>query len=395
MANRVLGFRKSKPLLGPTRYWAIRAEDVTREHLVGGEEGAWHRQFAAKRPPLLLLERAILSTLDVEDERRGNLPLVRLRRMETIGWKRDVIWVAFETTVLRLMQWPRDDLAARQRELMTWARQTGLFKGMDAWIDWPLVTATHYHVVRALLWRVTAAAMLLPGSYDAQLYVDTHLELLVRIVQRGGTPYCPDEEYWFAAEQGIMPLAEFYPVPHRVLCAEEMPDLTPLLMDVDLFEDSDKKTEEAMSLREQVVHVFLSKLMNQICHKRHEAGTLVGYMKKRPEIEQMARLALECSLLGNFPAGVDVRLGLAARVKLVYSMAALTHERLAEWLLAHPLTTMFAIREWFLYAPSFIVLPPSSQLFPPDIPARRAWSWIACLDSRRNGAILSSCRAKP
>ena len=123
----------------------------------------------------------------------------------------------------------------------------------------------------------------------------------------------------------------------------------PYLVHVDLVMDSGKGKKHP-TLENELVHL-LCKLMNQICHIRHLGDTVLEYMRSHKEIEQIVRLGLKCSLLGNFPRSL-VRLRLAARVRLAMQLTMDTPDppAFAAWIERHPFTVMFALRELFLYS---------------------------------------------
>jgi len=230
-------------------------------------------------------------------------------------------------------------------------------------VEWPKKEDNTRVLLRALMMRVAYGHALAchyaddrAYHYQAWLWIDTHLDLLVAVAEKGGTP----------TDEALYPrLDACYPLPHRVLCAEELPDLGRYLVHVDFIMDSGKGKTQHPTLANELIHL-LCKLMNQICHIRHLGDTIleyaalfkspcrcpcVRYMQHHREIEQLVRLALKCSLLGNFPRCL-VRLRLAARVRLAMQLTMEEPEpkALAAWIERHPFTVMFALRELFLYA---------------------------------------------
>ncbi len=148
-------------------------------------------------------------------------------------------------------------------------------------------------------------------AYVATLFGDTHLEWMAAAYR-----YARWDDAFFL-ETGA--LDAVYPLPHRVVCFEELPDLAPLLSIAGLTYEAARNKNRTTLLRE-VARLFLGKQINQICHLRHLFEAIEAGMALYPEIGELLRLALWCALLGNFP-GAHARLGLAARLRVTLAFA--------------------------------------------------------------------------
>jgi hypothetical protein len=189
-------------------------------------------------------------------------------------------------------------------------------------------------------------------EYQAVLFLDTHLDVLTTCARNGRY-----QDELFFAHKGAL-LAQVYPSANRVCCAEELPDLTPFMLFANLFFDSGSK-KTSRSVARAIAHVFLCKVMNQICQVRHLNLVLVAYMRRLPLIAQLFRLVLRCVLLGNLPRALH-RPELAARIKIHGTFVVnplegknakpeLDEAGLESWVNEKRHVVMFALREFFLY----------------------------------------------
>ena len=233
-------------------------------------------------------------------------------------------------------------------------------------------------VTRACLWRIVAAQYVakhardyemalhantaltneLPPAvrpwdmieYKATLWGDTHLDMIIDWwMHAPSPPASPDADNAFWFKDAMQRLGQVWPLPHRVLCADELPDLAPYLVHADLVYESGKVKCKTPPLARELVHLFLCKMMNQICHSRHLNDTIFTYMQSHIEIEQLVATVLKCSLLGNYPTS-QTRMGWTARMRV--SMQLNPPPPLPEfmaWMDKRPYLVMFALREWFLY----------------------------------------------
>lgn len=139
-------------------------------------------------------------------------------------------------------------------------------------VEWPSKEDTSRELVRVLMMRVAYGHALAchyaddrAYHYQAWLWIDTHLDMLVAVASKGGSP----------TDEALYPLLDAcYPLPHRVLCAEELPDLGRYLVHVDFIMDSGKGKTQHPTLANELIHL-LCKLMNQICHIRHLGDTIL------------------------------------------------------------------------------------------------------------------------
>lgn len=195
-------------------------------------------------------------------------------------------------------------------------------------------------------------------SYDAVLFGDTHLDLLTAAIRYNRF----DDDFFLSASDGVV-LTAVYPLPHRVVCAEELPDLSRFLLLADFAIDPQRQKKHG-TLNQEGTHLFLCKMLNQICHIRHLCSVIKKLMALYPEIAALLRLVLRVSLLGNYPYHVAYRMAYASRIRVNMEFAdnPLRREstispieehsgqkRLMRWLMKHRHTVMFLMRENFLY----------------------------------------------
>lgn len=183
-------------------------------------------------------------------------------------------------------------------------------------------------------------------GYWATLFRDTHLDLFVHaalVAERG--VHVSDDRFWLSG-----PLTEKYPLPHRVLCGDELPDLASHLIYSDLAYDTGKQNKKKTLMR-VLVHLFMSKPRNQICHIRHLSKTILASMDEYVEVPALYRLVILTTLLGNFPESTR-RPGLAARIRFMCSLSktATSDEALRTWTVQRKYTVMFLLREWMFYS---------------------------------------------
>jgi len=379
------------------------------------QQPAWWREYALGCPWPVLLERRLLAD-DLVDEQIRRLPLVRdwpccvseprqvrLRRFYMAGRatgqrplgehhvKRlnaslaaigpyDVASFLTECIELLLDRWEasitymaQPDFIQRwvpliQRLAAEFAAWTGLAK-LDDRIWAPVLGAASdvpHTIVRTALWRIVAATWvatrLLPpailgGStdceYQAALFGDTHLDLLTAAVRYGRT-----DDAFFLAKNGAV-LSAVYPLPHRVCCAEELPDLTPYLLPADLGFDSGRGKKQR-TLEQAIIHVFICKMKNNICQSRHLPYVIAKCAADFPFIARLLCLVVHAELLGNVP-GATSRLGLMARIRVQLDMAddplltpdpartAAMQQRVVQWAVHRKFLPLFLLREFFVY----------------------------------------------
>lgn len=151
------------------------------------------------------------------------------------------------------------------------------------------------------------------GAYAASLFVETHTDLLVAALRFERV----DDAFFL--EDATAALRHVYPLPHRVVCFEELPDLTVLLMNADLTFDGGRN-KKPTTLLQRTMHNFLCKQMNQICALRHLVPTLCSSIELFPAIGSFLKLVLRVTLTGSLP-GATHRMQLAGRLRLALSLA--------------------------------------------------------------------------
>lgn len=388
--DRYLSFPASERAAGG----ALLLRDMETVPPVALRWGHW-ALFADACPPSLLLERRLLLDCTTDDRLR-RLPVLRLRRDYLHGAARRLVakhprhtarlhtwllahglspWVgssvswldplldecivplvgAFERALHHVT-----DPAFRSAWLpliQAMGEDTGYWTGLPAsWIAAITLphgddeTAETYVLLRTVLWRgaVTewVAKRLLPApllghgdcDYQTTLFHDTHLDLLSLAYSSGR-----------ADDAFLMPrLGEVYPLPHRVCCAEELPDLTPYLVQADLAFDSGRGKKQR-TLQQAIIHVFLCKMMNNICHIRHLPAVIKTCTEEFPVVKRLFELVIRVALLGNMPLA-QRRLGLAARIRVQMDYNDPTFgDRLVRWAIERKFLSLFLLREFFIY----------------------------------------------
>lgn len=345
-------------------------------------EASWYGPY--RHVPVVRLRRAVESWID--SARRGTLPEYRLREWRhcvaaAARCARDVnaasasaasalleelcqlFFTSFEATVTLLFGAP----ASTQTRSRWFPIMRSVAKELGCWRGLPhCISASR--IGMAALCRIAAAEWVarcwITGQddawvdYPAQLFIDTHLDLLAAAARYA----VADDAWWFATSTGDSRdcrLLSVYPLPHRVVCVEELPDLVPYLVRADLLHDYGRNKKQA-TLGKALTHLFLCKMMNQICHIRHLGKKTEDYIKAHPTvIGPLVRLVLHVGLLGNLP-NQQSRLRLAARVRVhldfvpdpfgpVPGEAALTLERMIRWIYQHAHTALFLMRSYCIY----------------------------------------------
>lgn len=185
---------------------------------------------------------------------------------------------------------------------------------------------------------------------NAHYFTETHTHLLAHMTR---VPHASSDRHLFAAATDTTApwLALFYPAAHRVLCAEELPDLSPALAYANPWYDmGSRKTQSA--LFSMLVLLFLVKVINSTCQRRGYMDILQRDIKAFPVLGRLMRLVVYCVLAGNLPHALH-RLPLAARVKLALSFApfasAETDADFAAWMHDKRMTVWFLVREYYFF----------------------------------------------
>ncbi len=177
----------------------------------------------------------------------------------------------------------------------------------------PVRTREQEFVHVAVRRRLSVALMLLDryadddrDHYRGQLFVDTHLDWLAAVMRYGEV----DDDFWLRDRH----LTAVYPLPNRVRCADEMPNLAPLLLHADLFMES-SKTKQAKSAYEDIARILAAKAKPAICHVRHVAGVLRQATDRHTMVGDLLLLIVHTVLAGAFP-NTPTRANLALRLRL-------------------------------------------------------------------------------
>lgn len=191
--------------------------------------------------------------------------------------------------------------------------------------------------------------------YQSILFGDTHLDWLAAAFRYSRW----DDRFYFpldGTEGGSCLLDELYPLPHRVVCFEELPNMSALL-DISGLASEPERNRKNATLRSEIAKVFLGKQMNQICILRHLVDTVSNYAREYPEIGTLLHLVLHCALLGNFP-GSHHRPALATRIKVTLLFgrqpigSKLTYDvdltQILQFLDKYRRTVLFLMHEYFV-----------------------------------------------
>lgn len=178
-------------------------------------------------------------------------------------------------------------------------------------------------------------------SYQVTLFGDTHLRALAFA--------CLHDKY----DDSFLTYQVFkahYPNVSGVMCAEELPDLVPLLPFSDLWYDLGVKKAESSTVR-FYVHIFLSKVLNHVCQIRGLNKIVADKSEEEPVVRELFRNVVYCFLLGN-ARGCEGRCRMAARLRLTmvhhtrtYATAPIFHA----WVQQVRHFVLFLLREWHFY----------------------------------------------
>lgn len=408
---------KPRPLIGDSRVFTVPnhvAGSLFFDRPLATAWPAWNALTRA-RPYVMTLDAALLPAYKpvaswYTDLRTRYLPVVQLRhylaqwiarwRSGKLPAHRRSVWTSrvgpqwlqqlgahdevevlergaalFLTTYERTVCYFYGDKKRSPRRLRRWKpfleyiiRELGLFRGLPH--DGEKAGS---RLVQIALWRTAFAAMLphwamvhepdVQCAYPATLFGDTHLDLIAAARRYAAWDEGGDDFFFFFdADSGDVRdarLLAVYPLSHRVLCAEELPDLVPFLVKADVLHDHGR-SKKSVTLDRALMHLFLRKLMNQKCHIHHLSKKAYDYVTAFPEvIGSLLRLSIMVGLLGNLPRQ-KVRLRYAARVRVQLDMApdplgptptepAVTRDRLLRWLDQHRHAALFLMREYCLY----------------------------------------------
>jgi hypothetical protein len=310
--NVCLGARKLRPLAGTSASTVAVPLALLVAHTVpaAGIAPEW-RRFLQSAPRLLLVDRALTSPSS-DAAASSRVPAVWLRRFfqefsftpqhqAVTPFVTALCFGAYETTVTHLCA--SDHQAVRDMAL-AFAQSV---EGDPACAPHyamgspfaPSGTSTNTNVLwLAARVRIAAGVLAMEAPlvhipharrktlrYMARLFVDTHFGLLGMGADA------------VRAASGDRLLA-CYPHALRVVCADELPDLTTALWSTNIWYDSGKKSQRGFI--HVLVHI-LYKLMNQVCQGRSFDTILVSEMQAYPLLASVVALALACGMLGNIP----------------------------------------------------------------------------------------------
>jgi hypothetical protein len=195
----------------------------------------------------------------------------------------------------------------------------------------------------------------------AHYFMETHTHLLAHMTRAPATsadrhlfeaaPAPASQSHEHIGRERAPWLALFYPAAHRVLCAEELPDLAPALAYANPWYDmGSRKTQSA--LFSMLVLLFLVKVINSTCQRRGYMDILQRDIKAFPVLGQLMRLIIYCVLAGNLPHALH-RLPLAARVRLAASFAPFANAEVdadfVAWMHDKRMTVWFLVREYYFF----------------------------------------------
>jgi hypothetical protein len=194
-----------------------------------------------------------------------------------------------------------------------------------------------------------------------QYYSCTHDDMLTLHMALADTNAAVGSDRWFLSfsdpDQPEARLTRVYPQSTRVCCADELPDMLPLMRALNMHYDMPSKKQHT-SMRDTIAHNYF-KTKPHPCQIRGTDNIEYKAMVTYPPIQDLFMLVIRCSLLGNYPKA-DGRPPLPARLRINAAFApigALTGcpespARSAEvqnWIKQHPMLMLAMLREHYLY----------------------------------------------
>ena len=182
-------------------------------------------------------------------------------------------------------------------------------------------------------------------EFQLQLFIDTHLDLLLAADVRGAhndnvltepmsaTVTMPPED--LASNSPVHEILRrtiyerCYPHPLRALCAGELPDMTNSTFSSDLWTKASDNTRSRVT---ELIHNFESKTQNHRCAGRNIAKMICEMWGYNVPTVTLVMNILEVHSLGNYP-GVVFRPGVRARLatRRAYSLDELQSEPWCAW----------------------------------------------------------------
>lgn len=203
-------------------------------------------------------------------------------------------------------------------------------------------------------------------EFDRQVhyFMDTHAQLLAHMLRE---PRASSDRCLFEAAPApptapavkLVPtrrprlpwLALLYPAAHRVLCAEELPDLAPSLVYANPWYDMGNRKTQA-TLFPMLVLLFLVKVINSTCQRRAYVDILERDIVAFPVLGRFLRLVVYCVLAGNLPHALH-RLPLGARARLAASFAPFANAEIdagfLQWMRSKCMVMWFLVREYYFF----------------------------------------------
>jgi hypothetical protein len=191
---------------------------------------------------------------------------------------------------------------------------------LPAILPLPEPRSTLYRAVLARLLAAHLAEQWLARTdgerYATHLFADTHLDWLATAVRYG---QALDDAFWLDYEGYV--LTRTWPLPNRVRCVEELPNLAPHLLHANLFMEpggtaaADSAVKATGSLKQDLAHALIKKALPNICHVRHVVSMLESAADAHPIIGDLVLLIVHVVLAGNVPRAHQ-RANLALRLRL-------------------------------------------------------------------------------
>ena len=324
------------------------------------EEITTQAHFVPNRVPVLLLRRMLLRKTTTSAEHEPTMPDVPLA-----GYCRDRvlphIFCSFSKTVSFLNSFREAKMLFHQRVIRRRAELAELYS-----LDVPdevvdntrsciimaaamlriVVASDMKHEVRTnVRYNYTRDVHVQNYEFQLQLFIDTHLDLLVAADIRG---ICNDDAICEPMSVGVamsaeslasnMPVHDIlrrsifvraYPHPLRAPSALELPDMTNSILSSDLWTKASDNTRSNVS---ELIHNFQSKTQNHRCAGRNIAKMVCEMWGYNPPTLSFVTNILELHSLGNYP-GVVYRPGIRARkaTRRAYSLDKLQSEPWCAW----------------------------------------------------------------
>jgi len=319
-------------------------------------------EFDEHRIPVVLLRRMLLT----DTRLAGAAPPPSMPHLPLCGYDRETmlpyVFCSFTRTLAYLRT--HDGRALLQQRVLARAAELAAEYDIDVppALHGPTARA-HLIVAAALLRMVVAADMrreircnaryafahdahVQYAEFQLQLFSDTHLDLLVGAAVRGAcdddalcapmsaTTALPAEALGSTRPlHAILRRSVFeraYPHALRAVSAGELADMTGAVFDADVWT---KASDNTRSKTTELIHNLLSKTLNHRCGGRNFAKMVCEMFGCNAPAYTFIVNILELHALGNYPADVNVRPGVRARLatRRAYSLDELRAEPWCAW----------------------------------------------------------------